>query len=96
MAVYTICITPKADADLLAAIEYYNLQAEDLGYRFAEMVEDYLDRIALTPTASAVRYLNIRCKPMITFPYIICFTVDETKATVNILRFFHTSQEPQW
>lgn len=93
---YTICITPTADKDLLAAIQYYNLQAEDLGYRFAEMVEDYLHRIALTPMASSVRYLSVRCKPMITFPYIICFAVDEDKATVNILRLFHSSKEPEW
>jgi plasmid stabilization system protein ParE len=94
--VYTIYITPTADADLLAAIEYYNLQAEDLGYRFAELVEDYLDSISLLPTASAARYLNVRCKPMTTFPYLICFTIDETNSTVSILRIFHTSQEPFW
>jgi len=46
---YTIYITPNADADLLAAIEYYNLQAEDLGYRFAELIEYYFEQIVLTP-----------------------------------------------
>ncbi len=93
---YTIYITPTADMDLLAAIEYYNLLAEDLGYRFADLVEEYLDRIAKTPTASAIRYLNIRCKPMVSFPYLIMFTIDEQNKTINILRIFHSSQDLIW
>jgi hypothetical protein len=38
MPVYSICFTPTADQDLIAAIDYYNQQAEDLGYRFADVV----------------------------------------------------------
>ena len=96
MPLYTIYITPTADRDLMAAIEYYNLQAEDLGYRFADLVEEYLHRIARTPTASAIRHRNIRCKPMATFPYLIMFTIDEQNNAINILRLFHTSQQPLW
>ena len=68
MSPNSIYITPTTSNDLTDAVEYYNLQAEDLGYRFADLVEAYLNRIALTPTASAVQYRNIRCKPMATFP----------------------------
>lgn len=93
---YTILITPTAARDLDAAVEYYNLQAEDLGYRFADLVEQYLNRITLTPTASPIRYKNIRCKPLATFPYLILFTVDESAATVSVLRIFHTKQQPLW
>lgn len=96
MSLYTIYITPTADNDLTDAVQYYNHQAEDLGYRFADLVEAYLNRIALTPTASAVRYRNIRCKPMATFPYLIMFTIDEPNHAVHILRFFHTSQQSLW
>lgn len=96
MPLYTIYITPTADRDLLDAIEHYNQLAEDLGYRFANLVEEYLNRIALTPTASATRHKNIRCKPMATFPYLILFDIDEQNHTVNILRFFNTNKEPLW
>ncbi|MBX3257332.1 MAG: hypothetical protein KF862_24620 [Chitinophagaceae bacterium] len=44
-----------------------------------------LNRIALMPTASAVRYRNVRCKPMATFPYLIMFTIDEPNHAVHIL-----------
>ncbi|MFT3935608.1 MAG: type II toxin-antitoxin system RelE/ParE family toxin [Chitinophagaceae bacterium] len=96
MALYTIYLTPTADKDLLIAIDYYNQQAEDLGYRFADLVEKYIANIALLPTASSIRYKNVRCKPIAIFPYLIMFTVDEINKTVNILRIFHTSQEPFW
>lgn len=93
---YTILITPTAAHDLEAAVEYYNLQAPDLGYRFAYLVEEYLNRIALTPAASALRYKNIRGKPMATFPYLVMFTIDEPAAAVSILRIFHVKQQPPW
>jgi hypothetical protein len=91
---YTILITPTATEDIAVTIEYYNAVATDLGYRFADLVADYFNRIAELPTASAIRYKNVRCKPMKRFPYLIMFTIDETAHTVNILRVFNTYQEP--
>ena len=58
---YTILVTPTATDDIAVAIEYYNLVATDLGYRFADLVAEYFDRIADLPTASAIRYKNVRC-----------------------------------
>jgi toxin ParE1/3/4 len=91
---YTILVTPTATDDIAVAIEYYNLVATDLGYRFADLVAEYFDRIADLPTASAIRYKNVRCKPMKPFPYLIMFTIDEVAHAVNILRVFNTFQEP--
>jgi hypothetical protein len=45
-------------------------------------------------TASAVRYKNVRCKPMKRFPFLITFTIDDISHAVNILRVFNTYQEP--
>jgi toxin ParE1/3/4 len=91
---YTILITPTATEDIAVAIEYYNALAADLGYRFADLVAEYFDRIAELPTASAVRYKNVRCKPLKRFPYLITFTIDEPMHAINILRVFNTYQEP--
>jgi toxin ParE1/3/4 len=91
---YTILVTPTATDDIAVAIEYYNLVATDLGYRFADLVAEYFDRIADLPTASAIRYKNVRCKPMKRFPFLITFTIDEVAHAVNILRVFNTYQEP--
>jgi toxin ParE1/3/4 len=91
---YTIFVTPAATEDIAVAIEYYNALATDLGYRFADLVADYFDRIATLPTTSAIRYKNVRCKPLKRFPYLITFTIDDTTHSVNILRVFSTYQEP--
>ncbi|MBS1664679.1 MAG: type II toxin-antitoxin system RelE/ParE family toxin [Bacteroidetes bacterium] len=91
---YSILITPTATDDIAAAIDYYNTLSLDLGYRFVDVVSDYFSRIAAMPTASAVRYKNVRCKPIPKFPYLIAYTVDEAAQAVNILRVFNTYQEP--
>lgn len=93
---YTVTITPTTERDIEAAVEYYNEKAENLGYRFGDLVDTYFERIASIPAASSVRYKNIRCKPMAAFPYLIMYTVDEDKQYVNILRIFNTWQEPLW
>lgn len=91
---YTILVTPTATEDVAVAVGYYNAVAVDLGYRFAELVANYFDRIAELPTASAIRYKNVRCKPMKRFPFLITFTIDDAAQSVNILRVFNTYQEP--
>ena len=93
---YTIFITPTATEDIAAGVEHYNAIAADLGYRFADLVSEYLSRISELPTASAIRYRNVRCKPMKRFPFLIMFTIDENAGTVNILRIFNTYQEPSY
>jgi len=93
---YTILITSNAVRDLEAAVDYYNEKAENLGYRFADLIDDYFERIALVPTASSVRYKDIRCKPMTTFPYMIMYTIEEAAKTINVLRIFNTWQESLW
>jgi toxin ParE1/3/4 len=91
---YSILVTPTATNDIAVAIEYYNALSADLGYRFADLVAIYFERIAILPSASAVRYKNVRCKPMKRFPYLITFTIDEDNHSVSILRVFNTYQEP--
>jgi toxin ParE1/3/4 len=91
---HTIFVTPAAINDMTVAIEYYNSLSVDLGYRFADLVSDYFNNIASMPASSAIRYKNVRCKPMKRFPYLITFTIDEASQSVNILRVFNTYQEP--
>jgi toxin ParE1/3/4 len=93
---YIVYVSPTALKDLQAALEYYNEKSENLGYRFVELVDDYFKRIADFPTTSSVRYKNIRCKPLVTFPFLIMYTIDEERKTVNILRIFNSHQEPMW
>jgi toxin ParE1/3/4 len=93
---YTIYISPTAVDDISVAIEYYNSLATDLGYRFADVIDSYFERITLAPTSSAIRYKNVRCKPVKKFPFLITYTIDELNQFIHILRVFNTYQEPIW
>ncbi len=42
---FSILITPAAVRDLQAAVDYYNEKAENLGYRFADLVDDFLNAL---------------------------------------------------
>lgn len=92
---YTIYVTPTAADDLSAAIEYYNSLSTDLGFRFADVIGQYFDRIAVVPTASDIRYKNVRCKPVSRFPFIITYTIDERNKAIQVLRIFNTYQDPK-
>jgi len=45
------------------------------------------------PTASAIRYDNVRVKPVDTFPFTIHYTI-RNETTVAILRVFNTHKRP--
>lgn len=53
---HAVYVTPTLAKDLSAAIEYYNSVSSDLGFRFADIIAQYFERIAALPTTSAIRY----------------------------------------
>jgi len=90
---FSIVLSPDAINDIDLAFEYYNKLSDGLGFEFTDTIDAYLKRIARFPTASAIRYDNIRVKPVEIFPFTIHFLIaDDT--TVIILRIFNTYQKP--
>ena len=61
---FVLTITPTALRDIAAAVEYYNDKAENLGYRFADLLDDYFIRIATVPTVSVLRIFNTYQEPL--------------------------------
>jgi len=64
-----------------------------LGFEFTDTLDAYFNKISRLPTASAIRYDNVRVKPIDTFPYTIHFTIEED-GSIIILRVFNTYQQP--
>ena len=93
---HTISLTPAAVEDIQAAMDYYNSRSENLGFRFADEVDNALESIAKIPAAYGYRYKNVRAKLLYKFPFLIFFTVDDSKFTVDVLRIFNTSQDSYW
>jgi hypothetical protein len=70
-----------------------NSRSYGLGFEFTDTLDAYFQKISRLPTASAIRYDNVRVKPIDTFPYTIHFTI-EGNASVIILRVFNTYRDP--
>jgi toxin ParE1/3/4 len=92
---HPIVLSADAVLDIDEAVEYYNSRSYGLGFEFADTLNSYFRKISQLPTASAIRYDNIRVKPVDTFPYTIHFIIAEDDQVI-ILRVFNTNQKPIW
>jgi plasmid stabilization system protein ParE len=93
---FSVFLSPKSIADIDYAFDYYNQQSPGLGFEFANTIDAFFRKIGQVPTASAIRYENVRVKPVHIFPYTIHYIIDEEKKQVTILRLFNTWQDPFW
>jgi plasmid stabilization system protein ParE len=92
---FAVELSHDAIADLDAAFEYYNEASYGLGYDFVNVIDNYLNRISQLPTASAIRYENVRVKPVEIFPFTIHYIIQED-SKILVLRIFNTWQKPFW
>jgi hypothetical protein len=92
---HPIVLSADAIVDIDTAVEYYNSRSYGLGFEFADTLDRYFRKISQLPTSSAIRYDNIRVKPIDTFPYTIHFTIAADNSVI-ILRVFNTDQKPFW
>ena len=92
---FAIVLSPEAEEDIDYGFDYYNKLSDGLGFEFTDTIDRYLKKISEWPTASSIRYDNVRVKPIDTFPYTIHFIIADP-STVCILRIFNTWQQPIW
>ncbi len=59
---FDINLTQRAINDVENGVEYYNVLAESLGFRFADEIDFALQQMAKMPTAYLFRYKNVRAK----------------------------------
>ena len=92
---HPIVLSADAILDIDKAFDYYNSRSYGLGFEFTDTLDEYFKKISNLPTASAIRYDNVRVKPIDTFPYTIHFTIAADNSVI-ILRVFDTHQKPFW
>ena len=90
---YSLVLSPDAINDIDIAVEYYNSISDGLGFEFTDTLDFYFKRILQLPTASSIRYNNVRVKPINTFPYTVHFVISDDN-TVIVLRIINTHQKP--
>lgn len=87
-----LVLSVDAIHDIDEAVEYYNGLSLGLGFEFADTIDRYFVKIQRLPSASAIRYDQVRVKPVDTFPFTIHYTITDTQ--IIILRVFNTYQKP--
>jgi plasmid stabilization system protein ParE len=90
---YPVVLSADAITDIDHAVDYYNSLSEGLGFEFTDTLDAYFTKIAILPTASPLRYDNVRVKPIDSFPFTIHFII-EGDTSIIILRVFNTAQQP--
>jgi plasmid stabilization system protein ParE len=87
-------ILPLAKQDIKDAALWYNSRQNGLGKRFTRQIRQKIDFIKQEPYATAVRYDNVRTAVLDVFPYMIHYSIDETKKLILISAVLHTSRNP--
>jgi plasmid stabilization system protein ParE len=87
-----IIFTPAARADLISALNWYEIHAPHVAPQFQSALRATLARIAENPRQFAVEYRRTRRALLRRFPYFVVFR--ETEEGVYVIAVFHTSRDP--
>lgn len=93
---HKIVFSPHAINDIEEATAYYNQHQKGLGKRFVLQVQQTLKRIKTNSFFAAVRYEDVRCAKISTFPFLIHYTIDEINHTIIIASVYSTYRQPLW
>ena len=86
-------VTSAAEADLAAALDWYDAQVPGIGPRFLDEYEIVLSRLGDNPQQFPVIRGNTRRAGFRHFPYGLFFRI--RAAEVEIFACFHVSRDPR-
>ena len=85
---------PEAEAEFIAAIDYYEEKQSGLGYDFAREIYTGIQSIIEYPQTWPILEGEIRRRLIGRFPYAILYSDEEQ--TVYILAVMHLRREPNY
>jgi plasmid stabilization system protein ParE len=92
---YKVQIEDSAKIDLAEILDYYSgLENESIAYRFFDQFIECIANLKNHPQFQ-IRYKNIHCLPIIKFPYMIHFIVDNELLTCKVFGIISTHQDPK-
>ena len=92
---YKSVILPLATQDIKKAAAWYNERQPGLGKRFTAQIRKTVYYIRQNPKVISIRYDETRFALLDTFPYMVHFTVDDSKKRVIITAILSTSRDPK-
>ncbi|MBW8048914.1 MAG: type II toxin-antitoxin system RelE/ParE family toxin [Cytophagales bacterium] len=81
--------------DIQEATDWYNEQVPGCGSRFQKQVKFQINSLKINPNGYAIRYADVHCMLIKKFPFLVHFTVDESKFIVKVFAVVHTSRNPK-
>ncbi len=92
---FKIKIDKDALSDIQEATDWYNQKMQGLGTRFQRQVKQQINSLKNNPESYGKRYANVRCMLIKKFPFLVHFTINESKHIVEIFAIIHTSRNPK-
>jgi hypothetical protein len=80
--------------DLTQAVDWYNERQSGSGDRFYRNVKKQTEKLSTSALLFAVKYDDIRCVLIETFPYLVHYRINHQTKTVKVEALFHTSRNP--
>lgn len=88
-----VVLRPEAQADLVAARDWYEHQQSGLGEAFAGAVEEIVTRIGEMPEMYALALPDVHRGKLRRFPYIVYYRVLVDR--IEIVALLHGSRDPR-
>ncbi|QBN19717.1 type II toxin-antitoxin system RelE/ParE family toxin [Flavobacterium nackdongense] len=92
--VYKIIVSPRAQNEIVKAIDFYALHSFDAPNNFILQLQKGYRILAINPFFR-VQYKNVRSLNLKNFPYSLYYTIDENQNTVRVLSCFHNKRNPK-
>lgn len=93
---WVIIVEDLAQIDIDEAFIWYEEQAQDLGYRFIQELDDTIGRITKNPFSASAIEADIRSASLQKFPYAVIYLIREGEQVVFVLAVSHHSRRPGW
>lgn len=93
---YQLVFSQQSLFDAEEAIDWYNLQQDNLGERFKAELKSTLKKLSENPLNYQIRYETIRTANLRVFPYAVHFELDDKASLIRIISIFHFSRKPYW
>lgn len=88
---FSLQFDERAVNDIDNSMSYYSQIEEGLEDSFFMDMTNRIQQLERNPFFQ-VRYANVRCLPLQTFPFMIHFTLDENNKLIKIRAIIHTRQ----
>ncbi|MBX9747062.1 MAG: type II toxin-antitoxin system RelE/ParE family toxin [Hyphomonadaceae bacterium] len=90
---WPVNFTPAAQAEVIEALDWYELRASGLGGAFRSEADRQIARIAENPLQFPAIVADVRRARLRRFPYSLFFRVEASE--VFVIACFHASRDPR-